>query len=105
MPQVDVRNLAGEVVGQIELDDSVFGIEPNGSVVHQAVVCQLANARKGTADTKTRGEVNASGAKLFRQKGTGRARQGSRRAPHLEGRRRGLRASPALLCPEAAIGR
>jgi large subunit ribosomal protein L4 len=85
MPQVDVRNLAGEVVGQIELDGSVFGIEPNGSVVHQAMVCQMANARKGTADTKTRGEIKASGSKLWRQKGTGRARQGSRRAPHFKG--------------------
>lgn len=85
MPQVDVRNAAGEVVRQIELDASVFGIEPNRSVIHQAVVCQLANARKGSADTKTRGEINASGAKLYRQKGTGRARQGSRRAPHFKG--------------------
>jgi len=85
MAQVEVRNTAGEVVGQIELDDAVFGIQPNVSVVHQAVVCQLANARSGTADSKTRGEVNASGGKLWRQKGTGRARQGSRRAPHWKG--------------------
>jgi large subunit ribosomal protein L4 len=85
MAQIDVRNSTGEVVGQIELDDAIFGIEPNVSVMHQAVVCQLANARKGTADSKTRGEVNASGAKLWRQKGTGRARQGSRRAPHWKG--------------------
>ncbi|MGE5620763.1 MAG: 50S ribosomal protein L4 [Sphingomonadaceae bacterium] len=85
MPQVDVLNMAGEVVGQIELNEYVFGIEPNAAVVHQAVVCQQANARRGTADTKTRGEVNASGSKLWRQKGTGRARQGSRRAPHWKG--------------------
>lgn len=85
MAQVDVYNVAGEVVGQIELNSTVFGIEPNTSVVHQAVVCQLANARQGTSDTKTRGEVNASGAKPWRQKGTGRARQGSRRAPHFKG--------------------
>ncbi len=85
MAQVDVRNTAGEVVGQIDLDDAVFGIKPNASVVHQAVVCQQANARQGTSDTKTRGEVNSSGAKLWRQKGTGRARQGSRRAPHWKG--------------------
>lgn len=85
MPQVDIRNLAGEVVGQMDLLASVFGIEPNTSVVHQAVVCQMANLRKGTADTKTRGEVRASGAKLFRQKGTGRSRQGSKRAPHWKG--------------------
>ena len=81
MARVDIHNVAGEVVGQMELDDSVFGITPNAAVLHQAVVCQLANARRGTADTKTRGEVNASGAKLWRQKGTGRARHGSRRVP------------------------
>lgn len=85
MAQVDIYNVAGEVVGQIELNPVVFGIEPNVSVVHQAVVCQLANARRGTSDTKTRAEVNATGAKLWRQKGTGRARQGSRRAPHFKG--------------------
>ncbi len=85
MAQVNILNMAGEVVGQIELDNYVFGMEPNPSVVHQAVVCQMANARRGTSDTKTRGEVNASGAKLWRQKGTGRARQGSRRAPHWKG--------------------
>lgn len=85
MAQVNVLNMTGEVVGQIELDDYVFGIQPNASVVHQAVVCQLANARRGTHDTQTRGEVSASGAKLFRQKGTGRARQGSKRAPHWKG--------------------
>ncbi|MGI5835357.1 MAG: 50S ribosomal protein L4 [Chloroflexota bacterium] len=85
MAQVDVLNMAGEVVGQIQLNDYVFGIEPNASVVHQAVVAQLANARRGTADTKTRSEIRASGSKLWRQKGTGRARQGSRRAPHWKG--------------------
>ncbi len=85
MAQVNILNRAGEVVGQIELDGYVFGIEPNANVVHQAVVCQLSNARRGTADTQTRGEVSASGAKLWRQKGTGRARQGSRRAPHWKG--------------------
>lgn len=85
MAQVDIYNVAGEVVGQIDLNPAVFGIEPNVSVVHQAVVCQLANARQGTSDTKTRAEVNATGAKLWRQKGTGRARQGSRRAPHFKG--------------------
>ena len=85
MAQVDILNMAGEVVGQMELDDYVFGTQPNPAVVHQAVVCQLANARRGTADTQTRGEVSASGSKLWRQKGTGRARQGSRRAPHWKG--------------------
>jgi len=85
MARIDVFNMAGEVVGQMDLDDYVFGIQPNVAVLHQAVVCQLANARRGTADTQTRGEVDASGAKLWRQKGTGRARQGSRRAPHWRG--------------------
>ena len=85
MAQIDVRNTAGEVVGQVELADAVFGIKPNVSVVHQAVVCQMANARKVTADSQTRAEVSASGSKLWRQKGTGRARQGSRRAPHWKG--------------------
>jgi len=82
---VDVKNLKGEVVGSIELDDRVFGIEPNKAVVHQAVVAQLANQRKGTADTKTRGEVRGGTHKMWRQKGTGRARQGDRRAPHWTG--------------------
>jgi large subunit ribosomal protein L4 len=85
MTQVNVLNMAGAVVGQIELDDYVFGIQPNASVVHQAVVAQQSNARRGTSDTQTRGEVSATGAKLFRQKGTGRARQGSKRAPHWKG--------------------
>lgn len=85
MAQVEIKNLAGEVVGQLELSDAVFGIEPNAAVVHQVVVAQMANARAGTSDTKTRGEINASGDKLWRQKGTGRARQGSRRAPHWKG--------------------
>jgi large subunit ribosomal protein L4 len=85
MAQVNVLNTAGDVVGQIELDDSVFGIEPNAAVVHQAVVCQLANARRGTADTQTRAEVTATGSKPWRQKGTGRARHGSRRGPQWRG--------------------
>jgi large subunit ribosomal protein L4 len=80
-----VKNLRGEVVGSIELDDSVFGIKPNRAVVHQAVVAQLANQRKGTHDTKTRGEVRGGTHKMWRQKGTGRARQGDRRAPHWTG--------------------
>ena len=85
MTAVDVKNVRGEVVGSIELDDRVFGIEPNRAVVHQAVVAQLANQRKGTADTKTRGEVRGGTHKMWRQKGTGRARQGDRRAPHWTG--------------------
>lgn len=85
MTSVDVKNVRGEVVGSFDLDDRVFGIEPNRSVVHQAVVAQLANQRKGTHDTKTRGEVRGGTHKMWRQKGTGRARQGDRRAPHWTG--------------------
>ena len=85
MTSVDVMNIKGEVVGSFDLDDRVFGVEPNRAVVHQAVVAQLANQRKGTADTKTRGEVRCGTHKMWRQKGTGRARQGDRRAPHWTG--------------------
>jgi len=85
MTSVDVKNIKGEVVGSFDLDDRVFGVEPNRAVVHQAVVAQLANQRKGTADTKTRGEVRGGTHKMWRQKGTGRARQGDRRAPHWTG--------------------
>ena len=79
--QTDVRNIAGEKVGEVELRDDIFGIKPNGPVMHQALLRQLANRRLGTHDTKTRGEVNRTTAKWFRQKGTGRARHGSRNAP------------------------
>lgn len=79
--QIPVRNINGEAVGEIELDEAVFGIQPNEAVVHQALVRQRANARAGTADTKTRGEVTGGTRKLFRQKHTGFARAGSRRSP------------------------
>ncbi len=79
--QVSIRNMAGETIGEAELRDDIFGLEPHEAVMHQAVVRQLANARQGTADTKTRGEVSGGGRKPWRQKGTGRARQGSIRAP------------------------
>ena len=85
MTAVPMKNIRGEVVGSVELDDRVFGIEPNRGVVHQVVVAQLANQRKGTHDTKTRGEVRGGTHKMWRQKGTGRARQGDRRAPHWKG--------------------
>ena len=78
-------DLSGTKIGEIELDESVWGIEPNIAVMHQALVRQLANARVGTADTKTRAEVRGGGRKPWRQKGTGRARQGSIRAPHWVG--------------------
>jgi len=80
--QVPLYNQAGQQIGTTELRDDIFAIEPNVPVMHQALVRQLANARQGTADTKTRAEVSGGGAKPWRQKGTGRARQGSIRAPH-----------------------
>jgi large subunit ribosomal protein L4 len=80
--QVPVYNMAGETVGQAELRDDIFGLSPNKATMHQALVRQLANARQGTHDTKTRGEVSGGSRKMWRQKGTGRARQGDRRAPH-----------------------
>ena len=83
--QTDVFNLQGEKAGSIDLDDTVWGIEPHVSVMHQAVVRQQANARVGSADTKTRGEVRGGGRKPWRQKGTGRARQGSIRSPQWKG--------------------
>jgi len=79
--QVPVYNLAGEEVEKIEVSDQVFGVPFNQVVVHQVMVGQQANARQGTASTKTRGEVSGSTRKLFRQKGTGLARAGSRRSP------------------------
>lgn len=78
---VDVHDMQGKVVDKAELDDSVWAIEPNIEVMHQALLRQLANARLGTRDTKTRGEVRGGGRKPWRQKGTGRARQGSTRSP------------------------
>lgn len=78
---VDVHDTKGAVVDKTELDDSVWGIEPNIPVMHQALLRQLANARLGTRDTKTRSEVRGGGRKPWRQKGTGRARQGSIRSP------------------------
>src|ERR687884_704824 len=78
-------NQSGEEVGTIQLTEYIFGIEPNVPVMHQAMVRQLANARLGTHNTRGRGEVAGSPRKLYRQKGTGRARQGSVRAPHRKG--------------------
>ena len=79
--QVPVYNLAGEVVEHIEISDEVFAVPFNQSVVHQALVRQQANARQGTASTKTRGEITGSGIKLYRQKHTGRARAGNIKSP------------------------
>ena len=83
--QATVFNLSGDQVDSIELNDYIFGIKPNQAVMHQALVRQHANARQGTASTKTRAEVSGGGSKPYRQKGTGNARQGSRRAPHYRG--------------------
>jgi large subunit ribosomal protein L4 len=79
--QVEVKNVAGETVGEADLRDDIFGIEPNGPVMHQALVRQLANRRLGTHKTKSRSEVVRTKSKWYRQKGTGRARHGSRNAP------------------------
>jgi large subunit ribosomal protein L4 len=79
--QVPVYGLTGEVVDNIEISDDVFGVPFNEAVVHQAVLRQRANARQGTASTKTRGEVTGSTRKLYRQKGTGYARAGSIKSP------------------------
>ena len=81
MPNVKVFNMAGEVVGEVELSDKVFGIEPNGSALHMVVVNHLANLRQGTQSALTRAEVSGGGKKPLRQKGTGSARQGSTRSP------------------------
>jgi len=83
--QTQVFNTTGDVIDQIELSEYIYGIEPNIPVMHQALVRQRANARLGTHDTKTRGEVRGGGRKPWRQKGTGRARQGSIRSPQWRG--------------------
>ncbi len=81
MPTIDILKQTGEKAGVLELDDSVFGVEYNEPLIHQAVVAQLNNARQGTKSALTRTEVRGGGIKPWRQKGTGRARQGSIRAP------------------------
>ncbi|MDD2471342.1 MAG: 50S ribosomal protein L4 [Dehalococcoidales bacterium] len=83
--QLPLYNMAGEIQGNIELDDTVFGVMFNEAVVHQALVRQQANSRQGTASTKTRGEVAGSTRKLFRQKHTGNARAGSIKSPLRKG--------------------
>ena len=81
MPKVAVYKMDGTVAGEMELNDAVFGVEPNESAIHQVVVAQLANRRQGTQSALTRAEVSGGGIKPWRQKGTGRARQGSTRSP------------------------
>ena len=85
MSEIEIRSATGEVVGRAALDDAVFGAQVNVPVMHQVVRAQLAAARAGTHKTKRRGEVRGGGKKPWRQKGTGRARQGSTRAPHWSG--------------------
>ena len=84
MPQVTVYDTNGKQVGELQLNDKVFGAEVNKSLMHEVVVMHLARQRVGTAATKTRSMVRGGGRKPWRQKGTGRARQGSIRAPHGE---------------------
>jgi large subunit ribosomal protein L4 len=85
MPQTTLYDRTGKSVGSVELADALFAAPVNAAVLHQAVTAQLAGRRVGTHDTKTRGEVRGGGRKPYRQKGTGRARQGSRTAPHYRG--------------------
>lgn len=85
MANISVFNTDGQEVGKIDLNDAVFGVEPNEHLVHMAVVAQLANRRQGTQKAKTRSEVSGGGRKPWRQKGTGHARQGSTRAPQWKG--------------------
>ncbi|MBA2717873.1 MAG: 50S ribosomal protein L4 [Chloroflexi bacterium] len=85
MPQTTLYDKTGKDVGSVELIDALFAAPINAAVLHQVVTAQLAGRRTGTADTKTRGEVRGGGKKPYRQKGTGRARQGTRTAPHYRG--------------------
>ncbi len=85
MAQITIKNTAGKDAGTVELDDRTFGIQPNVPVMHQVVTAQLAARRAGTQSTKTRSEVRGGGAKPYRQKGTGNARQGSIRSPQFSG--------------------
>ncbi|AQS54529.1 50S ribosomal protein L4 [Novibacillus thermophilus] len=85
MPKVTIRNMDGSEVGELELSDAVFGIEPNESVLHEAVVMQQASMRRGTHAVKNRSAVRGGGRKPWRQKGTGRARHGSIRSPQWVG--------------------
>ena len=85
MAVLNIYNLAGAQTGTVEVNDAIFGIEPNKVVLHEVLVAELAAARQGSASTKTRSMVRGGGRKPFKQKGTGRARQGTIRAPHMVG--------------------
>ena len=85
MPVLDIYKIDGSKAGTVDVNESIFGIKPNKTVMHEVLTAELAEARQGTASAKTRAEVRGGGRKPFRQKGTGRARQGSTRAPHMVG--------------------
>lgn len=85
MAVLNIYNLTGSAIGTVEVNNEVFGIEPNQAVLHEVLTAELAAARQGTAATKTRAMVRGGGRKPFKQKGTGRARQGTIRAPHMVG--------------------
>ncbi|MGL4607961.1 MAG: 50S ribosomal protein L4 [Eubacteriaceae bacterium] len=85
MPKIDILDVKGNVVGDVDLSEEIFGIEPNEHVVHEVVVALLANRRQGTKSTKTRSDVRGGGRKPWRQKGTGRARAGTIRSPLWKG--------------------
>ena len=85
MPVLNIYKLDGSQAGTVEVNNEIFGIEPNKTVMHEVLVAELAELRQGTASTKTRAEVRGGGRKPFRQTGPGRARQGSTRAPHMVG--------------------
>ena len=97
MPKTTLYSRTGEAIGEVELSEELFSAPINAAVLHQVVTAQLAGRHLGTHDTKRRGEVSGGGKKPYRQKGTGRARQGSTRSPHFDGRRRGLRTAPPLV--------
>ena len=85
MPVLDIYTIDGTKAGTVDVKEEIFGIKPNKAVMHEVLTAELAEVRQGSASTKTRAEVRGGGRKPFRQKGTGRARQGSTRAPHMVG--------------------
>ena len=100
MAQITIKDVAGKDAGKVDLDEQMFGIQPNVPVLHQVVTAQLAARRAGTQSTKTRAEVRGGGAKPYQQKGTGNARQGSIRAPALSRWWRRPRPEAAQVRPE-----
>src|SRR4051794_41972927 len=98
---IDIRTPEGGTAGSVELPAEIFDVQANIPLIHQVVVAQLAAARQGTADTKNRGEVRGGGRKPYRQKGTGRARQGSTRAPQFTRGRTGHGPTPRRHPPRA----